>query len=275
MLDLNGADYGNYPIHLPATATNGCAFFDFDQPGNYKLFVACSNRMIYAYDISGKPMSGWLFNQPVSDVTDPLQNFRVKDKDYILVYNHSGTIFLLDRKGSVRASLKKEYLAKNSTFYLLPGDSLEEDRLVSTDTTGKIVSLSLNGTVKLKSYGTLTADHTFTAADVDGDGKYDFALRHSALPSEIIRRPRTEIPPRGESAESGGRGAQVWQTKDLRKGVFGSVAMIGLSKRSLGSVANKGVNGVLEEDATLVARDEKSRAADAHRVVKAWPETTP
>jgi hypothetical protein len=51
--------------------------------------------------------------------------------------------------------------------------------------------------------------------------------------------------------------------------------MIGLSKRSLGSVANKGVNGVLEEDATLVARDEKSRAADAHRVVKAWPETTP
>ena len=33
----------------------------------------------------------------------------------------------------------------------------------------------------------------------------------------------------------------MWQAKELREGVFGSVAMIGLSRRFLGSVANKGV----------------------------------
>jgi hypothetical protein len=33
----------------------------------------------------------------------------------------------------------------------------------------------------------------------------------------------------------------VWQAKDLREGDFGSVAMIGVSRRFLGSVARKGV----------------------------------
>ncbi len=33
----------------------------------------------------------------------------------------------------------------------------------------------------------------------------------------------------GEEMANGGRGTDVWQTKDLREGVFGSVAMIGLT----------------------------------------------
>ena len=36
--------------------------------------------------------------------------------------------------------------------------------------------------------------------------------------------------------------SDVWQTKDLRERVFGSVAMIGLTGRFFGSVANKGVS---------------------------------
>ncbi len=38
-------------------------------------------------------------------------------------------------------------------------------------------------------------------------------------------------------------GLDVWQAKDLREGVFGSVAMIGVSRRFLGSVANTGLTG--------------------------------
>ena len=35
----------------------------------------------------------------------------------------------------------------------------------------------------------------------------------------------------------------VWQAKDLREGVFGSVAMIGVSRHFVGSVASKGLRG--------------------------------
>ncbi len=39
----------------------------------------------------------------------------------------------------------------------------------------------------------------------------------------------------------------MWQTKDLREGIFGSVAMIGLTVRFLGSVAKKGLRRIVEE----------------------------
>ncbi len=174
LLDLTGNEYGNFPIRLPATATNGCSVFDFDQSKNYKVFVACSNRMIYTYEVSGKPMSGWLFSQPVSNVTKPLQNFNSQSKDYLVIFNNSGTVFVLDKKGSTRVALKQTLVAEHSTFALISGDSLDEDHLVTTDTSGKIISIYFNGTVKPKSFGNFSADHSFTAADIDGDGNQDF-----------------------------------------------------------------------------------------------------
>lgn len=41
----------------------------------------------------------------------------------------------------------------------------------------------------------------------------------------------------------------MWQTKDLQEGIFVSVAMVRLSRRFSGSVARKGLAGVLGEAA--------------------------
>ena len=46
----------------------------------------------------------------------------------------------------------------------------------------------------------------------------------------------------------------MWQRKDLREGVFGSVAMIGVSWRFFGSVANKGVSGYGSKERSNVGR---------------------
>ncbi|MCX6292389.1 MAG: DUF3352 domain-containing protein [Bacteroidetes bacterium] len=182
LFDLTGNDYGNYPIHLPAQATNGCVVLDIDQSKNYKIFLACSNKGIYAYDISGKPMSGWMFSQPVPEVMDPLQYFRVKEKDYLLVYNHKGNVYLLDKKGNTRNAFKQMYVGAYSAFSMMPGDSTTDDHLVATDTTGKVIDIFLNGTVKLKSFGLKSPEHAFKTADIDGDGKNDLIfLDHHQL----------------------------------------------------------------------------------------------
>src|SRR5437667_6619721 len=45
----------------------------------------------------------------------------------------------------------------------------------------------------------------------------------------------------------GPRGPDLWQAKDLREGVFGSVAMTGLTGGFFGSVANTGVRDLRVE----------------------------
>jgi len=64
---------------------------------------------------------------------------------------------------------------------------------------------------------------------------------------------------------AGGRGSQVWQTKDLRKRVFGSVAMIRLSRRFSGSVARKGLRRSFRGRVRLRRGSEKNREAGAHK----------
>ena len=50
-------------------------------------------------------------------------------------------------------------------------------------------------------------------------------------------------------------GLQVWQGKDLRERVFGSVAMIGLTGEFFGSVARKELSKFLEGGKNQAARD--------------------
>ena len=58
--------------------------------------------------------------------------------------------------------------------------------------------------------------------------------------------------------DAGGRGSQVWQTKDLREGVFGSVATKGLSGRFRGSVANKALSEGAAEGQTSAWEAERA-----------------
>ena len=70
-------------------------------------------------------------------------------------------------------------------------------------------------------------------------GQAPFAERKSEMRQETA----VVVSPLQKALGVKGRGSQVWQTKELREGVFGSVAMIRLSNESCGCVANKGLSG--------------------------------
>ena len=66
---------------------------------------------------------------------------------------------------------------------------------------------------------------------------------------DFVRAKRVRREGRGEREEmvKEGRGSQVWQGKDLREYVFGSVAMIGLTGWFFGCVARKRLRRFLVE----------------------------
>ncbi len=164
VIDRNGAYVGNYPIRLPAEATTGIAVFDYDKNRDYRIFVACANKMVYVYQSSGKPVAGWGFNKPIGDVTHPVQHFVAGGKDYLLLSDDNGKTYMLDRRGEKRTEVKGMISrAANSQFTL--ENSSSNFYFVVTDTAGNIYSLFPDGSIQTKTVRTFNADHTFLFED--------------------------------------------------------------------------------------------------------------
>lgn len=91
VLDQRGENVGNFPIKLPATATNGLLVIDPDHTHDYKIVVACSNDNIYGYEASGKPLDGWNPQSKTGYITSPLLYVRYNGIDRVLAINTAGT----------------------------------------------------------------------------------------------------------------------------------------------------------------------------------------
>ncbi len=173
LIDHNGDAVGNYPIRLPANASCGMSVFDYENLREYRLFVPCENNIVYGYQGSGKPLGGWLFNKPIGHITRPVQYFNIDHNDYLVIADSKGSVYILDRKGKKKFEIKEKiFTSPNNTFELDSSDT-EPIHFVTTDTTGKLVSIYLDGKVKTSKTINVSPQHYFILKDINADGKKD------------------------------------------------------------------------------------------------------
>ncbi len=147
MMTAEGNTAKGFPITLPAKATNGIAVYDYGNTKDYRIFVACADRKVYLYDKNGKPVEGWSVKQTESIVTEPINFFRIEDKDYI-VFADESNVYILHRRGDDRVKPKEKIVkAKDSEFKGL----VNPPRITCEDTEGRIVVIYLaDGKVERK-----------------------------------------------------------------------------------------------------------------------------
>jgi hypothetical protein len=102
VIDRMGESVGDYPINLPASATNGMTVVNYDKSNNYRFFVACENGNIYGYEFSGKPLPGWSPLSDVGIVKFPLQHNVLLSNDFLTFFNTEGLFFAVNRKAEPR-----------------------------------------------------------------------------------------------------------------------------------------------------------------------------
>lgn len=177
LIDRNGNYVERYPISLRSPATNPMALFDYDKNRNYRLFLAGEDRKIYAYDIEGKVITGWKFGKTESNVSIAVQHFRINEKDYIVASDRN-RIYFLDRRGRERIRLKERVILSSHNSLTLDMNIREEKpRWISTDTSGNVFCVYLDGSVSLLLEQEASPDHFFIMQDMDKDGipEYLFA----------------------------------------------------------------------------------------------------
>jgi hypothetical protein len=178
MIDRNGNFVGRYPVQLRSPATCGLSVFDYDSNRNYRLFIACEDKSVYAYSGDGSLLQGWAFGKTEKFVNQPIEHFRVGEKDFI-IFGDGFRTYILDRKGHPRFEVESYFQRSvQNTYRLHILANGSESGVVTTDTAGIIYYLGFNGkTTKLKPPATYTNNHYFDFRDLNGDGilEYIFA----------------------------------------------------------------------------------------------------
>ncbi len=170
LLDNKGNPVGNYPIRLPAPATNGLAAFDFDKNRDFKIYVACKNKRIYAYLPSGKPLPGWNFQGTTEIVTSTLKKFSFSNREMLLVTEQNGKLTIVNRYGEQNMVLQNDlHIGMNSGIF-----KSEDGSMLFTDDNGNIIKLKSDGSADIITIPGLSPDHGFVYSDADDDGEMDF-----------------------------------------------------------------------------------------------------
>ncbi len=170
LFDTQGSPVGNFPIRLPAEATNGLAVFDFDKNRDFKIYVACDNRRIYAYLPSGKPLPGWNFQYTLDKVVDPVRSIEVNSKHILLITDQTGKVAFVNRYGEQGIPVGSEFTqARNSGIFKTGSGSL-----ITTDAEGNIIEIRPDGIINSLPLKTVSPEHGFLYADADGNNEPDY-----------------------------------------------------------------------------------------------------
>ncbi|MGM0407658.1 MAG: DUF3352 domain-containing protein [Bacteroidota bacterium] len=174
LIDRNGNYVERYPVELRSPSTAGMALVDYEKNMDYRIFIPCKNKNMYLYGIDGSLINGWKFQQTDTRVNTPAQHFRVKTKDFI-VFADQYRIHILNRRGEERITVNQQFAkSKNNPFVLELADSETNTRFVTTDTTGLVKMIDLNGQVTEKRIKKYSSSHFFDYQDMDADGFKDY-----------------------------------------------------------------------------------------------------
>ncbi len=143
LLKMDGTSVNNFPITLSAPATSPLQIIDFDGVQQYRFFVACSNKCIYGFEKSGKPLAGWNPNAGTGTVDLPVQFYKTTGKEFILAVTTDGSLQFFSREGRRVAGEIKLKTQFNAPFAFTKGNVL-----TAIDTAGKVYYLSMDGKVK-------------------------------------------------------------------------------------------------------------------------------
>lgn len=182
MIDRLGNMVAGYPIRLSSPASSGLAVFDYEKDENYRIFVPCSNKAVYGYQVTGKPLEGWAPKSNIGLVTQPVQYLHIEGKDYLVISNNEGAVFIFNRKGQVIKELKAQEKATFQNPFVADETSKPgETQFVTSNTAGTIQRYYLNGTVGNRKLGVWTENHFFDFNNVAGGDAKEYIFLDKEL----------------------------------------------------------------------------------------------
>lgn len=174
IIDRNGNNFAPFPIKLPSAATNSMCVIDYENKHDYRLLIACRDKNIYNYSATGKKIEGWKIPTTQDLVIVPVERVVIGEKDYVIIADQSGKIYVTDRQGNTRLMLKEKLNTPVNKISVEAGKDLARTKIISADSNGTISRLSLTDGLERMHFMNFENAPAFEYVDTDGDGNREF-----------------------------------------------------------------------------------------------------
>lgn len=174
LIDRLGNYVDNFPVTFREKTLAGASLFDYENNKSYRIMVACTDKKVYMYDIEGKLVKGWEFQQTDNPVYQPAAHYRSGGNDFI-VFNDEYKVYVIDRRGVPKAQLNTAFtFSKNNRVIFDAANGKTPDRLIASSNNGTVYFMELNGKTDSLNLGNYSNKHYFTAYDLDNNGIKEF-----------------------------------------------------------------------------------------------------
>lgn len=176
LLDHDGQNAGNYPLHLGTPTTTGIALFDYHKNKEYRYFVGDNHNRIYGYYGNGKPLITWAPMNIDAELSTPLKFFTNKNSVYLFGVTNRGSFYIWSEDG--KSAIKPINLNARfrNPFKVNFGAEIKDFTFFSVDTNGIMHTVTLNGNEKKRRFSKFTHSPFFDYFDTDGNGKNEYIL---------------------------------------------------------------------------------------------------
>lgn len=140
LIDRNGNYVQGYPLKLPSKASNALSLIDYDNDGDSRIFIACSNKLIYNYTLYGVRSEGYKPYRTEAEVKLPVKFVRVGESDYLITIDETGTIHAFSRKGDGRIGFKNKAVEQCSDFTLVATNNINRTFLYYIDVKNNLIN---------------------------------------------------------------------------------------------------------------------------------------
>jgi hypothetical protein len=141
LIDRLGREVEGYPVKLPAEATAPMAKFDYENNGEWRLLIPCSDKNIYNFSLSGKFTEGFAPFKTAEFVSRPVQYVKIGSFDYLVALDDGGKIYSFSRKGIQRLNFTNRAIEKCDAFYIDVSGSPENSRIIYVDDKNGLVNI--------------------------------------------------------------------------------------------------------------------------------------
>ena len=138
VIDRNGKNVAPYPVKFEGKNPKKLSVFDYENNRNYRFLIVNDNQ-IKMVDKNANLVKGFKFSETNNKIINHVKHFRIQGKDYIIVQEINGKLYILDRRGKERIKLNKKInLSKNELF-------VYQNSFITIDNRGNLIEIDISG----------------------------------------------------------------------------------------------------------------------------------